>query len=292
MCFFVLHRYRVCQHDQIGQLVTICTAAKALASSSENESVQPSPREWYGEHEGLPYLITRNNGAIELGYCGQPLFSPAYIIDSGPGSANRGICQNCVNIETLTAKHNLKRELQNAERADGERTGNSARLEGNTVGQLGSNQFPQQPKPWHLQQTAIGLANSVPFQSHVFGSKSCLASDSTYTPQTNCYIPQPPQASFHHPSFQAQQHIQRTTYTSHDRRLSSEFLPRFRPPAVSGNLENPMNISVTLQQMLYNYPLLTRLAIEKAVANQPLEQRIQTLQTLRASFEEVRQRRA
>lgn len=287
MCFFVLHRYRVCQHDQIGQLVTLCTTAKALASSSEDESVQYFPREWYGAHEGLPCPIIRSNGAIELGYCGQPLFSPAYIIDSGPGSANRGICQNCVNIETLTTRHNPKRELQNAERTDGERTGNSVRLEGNTIGQLGSNQFSQ--RPWYLQQTAIGLANSVPFEPHVFGPR---ASGSTYTPRTNCYIPRPPQPSFHHPLFQTQQPIQRTTYAPYNRQLSSDLLPRFRPPAASGNLENPTNISVTLQQMLHNYPLQTRLAIEKAVANQPLEQRMQTLQTLRASFEEeVRQRR-
>lgn len=285
MCFFALHRYRVCQHDQIGQLVTLCTTAKALASSSEDESVQSSPREWYGAHEGLPYPIIRSNDAIELGYCGQPLFSPAYIIDSGPGSANRGICQNCVNTEALTTRHSLKRKLQNAER-----TGNSARLEGNTVGQLGSNQFSQRPRPWHLQQTAIGLANSVPFESHVFGPR---ASDSIYTPRTGCYVPRPPQPSFHHPLFKIQQPIQRTTYTPYNRQLSSDFLPRFRPPAASGSLENPTNISVTLQQMLHNYPLQTRLAIEKAVANQPLEQRMKTLQTLKASFEEgVRQRRA
>lgn len=288
MCFFVLHRYRVCQHDQIGQLVTLCTTAKALASSSKDKNIQSSPREWYGAHEGLPYPIIRSNDAIELGYCGQPLFSPAYIIDSGPGSANRGICQNCVNIKTLTTRHSLKRELQNAERTDGERTGNSARPEGNTVGQLGSNQFSQRPRPRHLQQTAIGLANSVPFESHVFGPR---ASDSAYTPRTNCYIP--PQPSFHHPLFQIQQPIQRTTYTPYNRQLLPDCLPCFRPPAASGSLENPTNIPVTLQQMLYNYPLQTRLAIEKAVANQPLEQRMKTLQTLRASFEEgVRQRRA
>lgn len=192
MCFFVLHRYRVCQHDEVGKLAAFCTIAKALASSRGDRNTS---REGCVAQEGS--LDPRSDDVIKPSYCGQILFSPAYIEDLGPDSGSRGICRKC----------------------------------GNTEG------------------------------------------------------PQPLQPSFHHSLAGTQQFIQPTTYTPCDRKPPSGLPYHLRSPARSVNTEDPTNVSATLQQMLDKYPPSTRLAIEKAIANQPPDQRTQTLQNLRASFE-------
>lgn len=246
MCFFVLHRYRVCQHDRVGKLAAFCITAKALASSSKDKNTQSSPREWCGAYEGSPDL--RRDDVIKPSYCGQPLFSPAYIKDSGPDSENRGICQNCENA-------------------------------------AGQGRDNQQSRRWDLQQTTTRSDNRISSQSHVLGSGNCLPGDSVDTGGREGFnIPQPSQPSLHNPLVGPQQLIRPTTYTPRDRKLPSDFPPRLRQPASSGNID-PTNLSATLQQMLLRYPPGTRSAIEKAIANQPLEQRTQTLQNLRASFE-------
>lgn len=250
MCFFILNRYRVCKHDQIGGLAAFCTIAKALASPSGDKNIQFSLQEWCGVREGPSNL--KSGGVIEPSYCGQLLFSPAYIRELGPESPSRGVCQKC----------------------------------GVASGQVRGNQFSQQPRRWYPQQTTVRSDNDRSSQPHAFGPESCLSRDSVYTEEREgCNIPRPLQPPSQHPLVGTQQLIRPTTHTPCDRKLPPDPPPWPQPPASSGNTGHPTNLSVALQYILYKYPPRTIVAIEKAIANQPPKQRTQTLQNLQASFE-------
>lgn len=287
MCFFTLYRYRACQHDQVGPFVAFCTTAKARASSNEhgNAHGQPSPQGRYSAHEGSPNFTASISDVIWLSYCGQPLFSPEYINDFGRDSINCGICPSCVEMEMPIVEGNIEKGLRYPEGMNEGRIEKFTRLGGNACGNIGqhkSNQLSQQPGRWRHQQTPTRTPSVVSFQLHALGSGF-----------GNHSIPLPPQPSFHHPLFQNRQPIQRAISTPRWQ-IPSEFQSCPSTPLIIADSQNPehlTNLSGILQQILCNYPLRTRLAIEKAVANQPLEQRTKTLQTLRTSFEEKINRR-
>lgn len=190
MCFFALYRYRVCQHDQIGPFVAFCTTAKTQAYSGECEcdSAQPSRREWFSGYGGSPDSIITMDDYTKFTYCGQPLFSPAYINDFGSDSENCGICQNC----------NPERKLRYK---DEERIDNYPRLVWNTeskIGLLKSNH----------DQIPMRTTTDVSFQPHFFGpgAESCLLSDPSlprYRPlragTLRCYSTHPPPLYLSHP---------------------------------------------------------------------------------------------
>lgn len=262
MCFFTLHRYRVCQHDQIGPFVAFCTISKARASSDESNSTEPSPLDRHGAHGNSTDPISTIDDTTKPNYCGQPLFSPAYISEFGFDSVNCGICQNC-NLE--------------------ESIGNHARPVGNADSKIGLLESTQ-CSHHHNQLISTGATTGMAFQPHPLGSGvgSCLLSN-PFLPKYSSLCTGELQCS--PPPF-----FQRTIPTPfHGQPLPLKCLsPVLEPVMTTGdrNLEHPTNLSATLQQMLHKYPPRTRVAIEKAVANQPLEQRTQTLQTLRACFEE------
>lgn len=278
MCFFTLHRYRSCKHDQVGPFVAFCTAARAQALSNQH-SAQSSPQLEHGVYESFLDPVTGNSNPFEPSYCGQPLFSPEYINDFGPDSVNGGICQNCIEMERLVAQGNFKRELQYPKETSKEN--GLTKLEENAfdeIGQLKSNQFFQHTEQQCHQQTSFNTPSNTSFQLHP--TSSCFG---------NHIIPSPLQPSFHHPLLRDQRLAQRAIHVPRQQTLSEiQFRSYQTTPETAGkqNLEDSMSSSAILQQILQVYPPRTREAIEKAIANQTPEQRAKTHQTLRTYFEE------
>lgn len=276
MCFFALYRYRVCQHDQIGPFVAFCTTAKTQVYSDEYDNAQSSSREWrrYG---GSPDSIITTDDCTKFTYCGQPLFSPAYIIDFGSDSENFGICQNC----------NLGRELRYE---DEERIDNYTRLVGN------AGRKTDLLKSNHDQPIPMRTTTDMSSQPHFLGSGAesyplSGPSLSRYRPLRAgtlrcCSTPPPPLYLSHPPPQPTQQAVHAPCRS---RLLPLEHLSHSPGPVIianSRNPEHPTNLFVALQQMPHNYPPRTRAAIEKAIENQPPEQRTQTSRALQTCFEE------
>lgn len=287
MCFFVLCRYRICHHDQVGPFVSFCTTSRARAFPNENYT-QFFPQGKLNAYERSLNPAVGSSNALGLSYCGQPLFSPEYISDFGSDSTNGGICRNCVEMAKLTAESDTKRDLQYSEESIEGSIDNLASSEGNTYGEPEANKLKvdssfQHKKRWGHQRAPLKTLYNPSFQ--IYPASSALE---------NRHILLPPQPSFRHPLFQNQQPLQQTVPTTRQQ-ISSVVQPYPRPTtpvtASSQDLEHPTSLSTILHRILYNYPLRTRIAIEKAVANQTPEKRAQTLQTLQAGFEErLRQR--